>query len=88
VRRPLSKDASYARELGLVGTHISRTIQRLGGAAKLRALDPETRAVLLKQATGLTITRRVPAAMARPPAVERNINREIRRILRERGLIK
>ena len=48
MRRPLSKDAAYARELGLVGTHISRTIQRLGGAAKLRALDPETRGVLLK----------------------------------------
>ncbi len=47
-RHPFTEDAIYARELGLTGKRggVSR-IRRLGGAAKLRALDEDARMVLL-----------------------------------------
>ena len=48
--RTLSEDAAYARELG-VSKHV---VRGHGGATRLRALDPDTRNLLLKPAkTGL-----------------------------------
>jgi len=45
--RPASEETIYARELGITGSSPYRTIRRLGGAEKLRALSPECRRILL-----------------------------------------
>jgi hypothetical protein len=45
--RNLSEDAAYAKELGLVGLQGKRTVQRLGGAKKLKDLSPEIRTILV-----------------------------------------
>ena len=42
-RRPLTPDAAYARELGIA----TRIVKRAGGAAKLQAVSPEVRELLL-----------------------------------------
>lgn len=50
MRKNLSEDARYGRELGIDNMdHGRRLVRRLGGANKLRALSDEARNILLAQ---------------------------------------
>lgn len=42
--RPLSEDGAYARATGIA----RKTIIRVGGARKLKAMDPEAAALILR----------------------------------------
>jgi hypothetical protein len=97
VARPLSADSRYASQLGIS----RRTLRILGGAAKLQALSPAALAILLSpQNYGNSQTIHVGGVAAcgmgqrrgylpkGNPKQDMQIEREIQRILVERGLVK
>lgn len=95
--RPPSEDLTYARTLGLTGVLGLRKVKLRGGAEKLSKLDPDARAVLMQSANyGNSRAVSVGGLRARgmtchpPKSVmpKDQIEREIQRRLRERGLIK
>lgn len=80
--RPLGVDGVVAERLGVK----SRFIKRLGGAAKVEALSPEAFTLLMKpgKTWGLQAPKRYPNRIAQQRAYERLV----RKMLKERGLVK
>lgn len=88
VGRPLSEDKAYAEDMGIG----YRLVLRLGGAAKLKALAPEARRLLLRplkpvKLNGWSLAHRGMKAR-KPHEVGEKFEAYLHGLMVERGLVK